>query len=89
MVPEQYSASAESMKPGAEPALDPDRVPMSRLILEIIVLCGGQSGLVAEVSVNKSFVAVTRGDASPDPGGFALDDLGVNGHRLLRPRPTD
>ena len=83
------AAIAASMKSGAKTPIAEDRVSMSRLILEIIILAGGQSGLVADVSVNKSFIAVTRGDAPVDVGGLVLDDLGVNAHGLLQARPAD
>ena len=58
---------------------------MARLALEIVILCGGQSRLVADISINKSFVAVTRGDAVVHAPDFRLDSYGVNGHGLLSP----
>lgn len=62
------------------------RTSMARLALEIVILCGGQSGVVADVSINKSFVSLTRGDRELVVGEFRLDDFGVNGHRLLQGR---
>ncbi|GJM37679.1 MAG: hypothetical protein DHS20C19_10460 [Acidimicrobiales bacterium] len=65
------------------------RVSMSRLILELVILAGGQSGAIADVSINKSFVSITRGESPLDLHGFRLDDHGVHGHRLLVERPAE
>jgi hypothetical protein len=62
-------------------------VSLTRLVLELVVLAGGQSGTVADISINKSFISVTKGDVALDADGFRLDDFGVNGHQLLKPRP--
>jgi len=64
-----------------------DRVSLTRLVLKLVVLAGGQSGTVADISINKSFISVTKGDVALDADGFRLDDFGVNGHQLLKPRP--
>lgn len=80
-VKRSFAASARAGSRGRPPA----RTSMARLALEIVILCGGQSRLVADVSINKSFVAVTRGDAIVHADEFRLDAYGVNGHGLLSP----
>lgn len=44
-----------------------DRVSLTRLVPELVVLAGGQSGTVADISINKSFISVTKGDVALDP----------------------
>lgn len=72
-----------------KPPAPSTRVSLSRLILELVILAGGQNGAIAEMSINKSFVSITRGEAVIDPPSFRLDGYGVNGHGLLQPRPED
>jgi predicted O-methyltransferase YrrM len=51
------------------------RTPLARLILQIVLMCGGTTGAVADIAINKSFVAITRGDAELDPQEFRLDTM--------------
>lgn len=72
---------------GGKPPPRPSRISMTRLILELVILAGGQSGAIADLELNKSYVSLTRGHADLDPDGFRLDDFGVHGHGLLQARP--
>jgi hypothetical protein len=87
----QYPAAKKSISAalrGRGDAISAPRTSLARLALELVVLTGGQSGLVADLSINKSFVAVTRGEAPTGPGEFRLDELGVHGHNLRVPPPA-
>lgn len=87
----QYLAAKKSVSAalrGRGDATSAPRTSLARLALELVVLAGGQSGLVSDLSINKSFVAVTRGEGPAVPGELRLDEFGVHGHNLLVPPPA-
>jgi predicted O-methyltransferase YrrM len=61
-----------------------DQVPLTRLILEIMLVLASSSNLISEVAVADGLVQVKRGNAKIDSRGFdILDFLDASGRRLL------
>jgi predicted O-methyltransferase YrrM len=48
----------------------PDRVPLSRLVFEIVLALPSVPGLIADVAIDIGSVRVTRGDAAVGPAAF-------------------
>jgi len=69
-----------------------DRVPLTRLVLELVIALPSVRGLVSEIRIDRRWVLVTRGDASVDPDGFEISDCqDQTGRGLLAadPRVSD
>ena len=71
---------------GAEDAdgLNPDRVPLTRLIFELILAIPGVPGLIESIEIDANAAQVTRGDTPADPSTFDLSKCSnARGRRLL------
>lgn len=82
-VREQLAASLRDAQQGARAR----RPPLARLALELVIGCGGQTGVIDEVTMHRGFVAVTRGPAPADPATFSMDDVYHDRFDLLGPDP--
>jgi len=61
-----------------------DQVPLTRLILELVLVLASGSGLISEITVADGLVQVRRGSAKIDSRGFdILDYLDASGQSLL------
>ena len=61
----------------------PDRVPMTRLLLEALAVFGQASGLIASMTIQPDKAIVERGEA-PCPEGFSLSAMANPGGRALQ-----
>lgn len=71
-VKESLRASMAAAKDGPPPR--PKRTPLARLALELVIACASAGDAVAEVAMNRSFIAVTRGEGELGPD-TTLDSL--------------
>jgi hypothetical protein len=61
-----------------------DRVPLSRLILELVLASACAQSLIAEITIDEDAVVLTRGNAIVDPLEFdILDRLDRRAQSLL------
>ena len=71
---------------GSLDGMYPDRVPLTRLLFEIVLAIPALPGLVSQISIETEFALITRGDATVDPATF---DVGTcsnpRGRALLAP----
>jgi SAM-dependent methyltransferase len=64
--------------------LIPDRVPLTRLIFELILAIPGVPGLIESIEIDANAVQLTRGDTLADPSTFDLSKcLNARDMRLL------
>ena len=64
----------------------PDRVPLTRLIFELVLAVPALPGLIADVTVDLGAAIVRRGDEPIDPHGFDISACSnPRGRRLLAP----
>jgi hypothetical protein len=59
----------------AEGIVVPGAKPLSRLAVELLLVCGVSSDAVSEITINQHWVAVRRGRAELDPAQFRIADL--------------
>jgi len=63
---------------------NPDRVPLTRLIFELILAIPGVPDLIERIEIDSNSVQVTRGHTPADPASFDLSKCSnVRGLRLL------
>lgn len=57
---------------GDEPpdGMYPDRMPLTRLLFEIVLAIPALPGLVSQISIEMDFAMITRGEATVDPATF-------------------
>jgi len=61
-----------------------DQVPLTRLIVELVLVLASGSGLISEITVANELVQVKRGNAKVDSRGFDIFDcLDTSGRSLL------
>jgi predicted O-methyltransferase YrrM len=64
----------------------PDRVPMTRLLFELILGMPGIPDLITEITIEPDMAIVTRGEAEIDPGSFEIANASnPRGRTLLAP----
>jgi cephalosporin hydroxylase len=64
--------------------LKPDRVPLTRLVFELILAIPGVPGLIETIEIDSNAVQLTRGDTPADPSTFDLSKCSnARGLRLL------
>jgi predicted O-methyltransferase YrrM len=85
------AAMAEGLAAAAAGEAGPARknIPLTRLALELVIACASLGDAVAEIEINRSFVAVTKGSRSLDRETFALGDIYADRFGLLGPLPSD
>jgi predicted O-methyltransferase YrrM len=62
-----------------------DRVPLTRLIQELVLALGSSTSLISEISIAEELVQVRRGDADIDPRGFDVVAARTPAARAERP----
>jgi SAM-dependent methyltransferase len=63
-----------------------DQVPLTRLIVELLLVLASGSGLISEITVADEMVLARRGNAKIDSPGFdVFDSLDASGRSLLAP----
>ncbi len=66
--------------------LYPDRVPLTRLLFELVLAAPALPGLISEISIDLEMITVRRGDASVHPAGFDIASCSnARGQALLTP----
>jgi hypothetical protein len=61
-----------------------DRVPLTRLVLELVLAAASAPDLISEITIEANSVQVWRGDAAMDPSGFEISScLDATGRRLM------
>jgi SAM-dependent methyltransferase len=64
----------------------PDRVPLTRLIFELVLALPSVPGLISDVTVEYHFATVRRGEAAVDPRTFDVSECSnPRGRELLAP----
>ena len=53
----------------------PERAPLSRLVLELVLAAGRRPDLIAGVAIDQAWGVIERGPATADPGAFAVREL--------------
>jgi SAM-dependent methyltransferase len=53
----------------------PERPPLSRLVLELVLAAGRRPDLIAGVEIDRAWAVIERGPAPADPGAFAVREL--------------
>ena len=62
-------------------------VPMSRLVLELVLIRAALPGVITELVIDQHWATVTRGPDVLDPATFALDSIFRDHYQLLTPTP--
>ena len=68
---------------------DPDQVPLTRLLFEIILAMPGVPDLITDVSIDDGLAVIRRGDASVDPATFDVSACSNPRGRALLANLTD
>ena len=55
-----------------DPALYPDREPLTKLVFELVLACPSVEGLIDEIRINSNSVYVTRGSLASPPPDFDI-----------------
>jgi SAM-dependent methyltransferase len=67
----------------------PDRVPLTRLLFELVLAVPSTPGLISEITIETELVQVRRGEAAVDPRGFQISTCSnPRGRRLLANGPS-
>jgi SAM-dependent methyltransferase len=76
--------------PGAESleGMWPDRVPLTRLLFELVLAVPSTPGLISDITIDTELVQVRRGDAVVDPCGFQISACSNPRGRRLLVEPT-
>jgi hypothetical protein len=62
----------------------PNRPPTTLLVLELVIACAHDPGLIAGVEVDRAWTVIRRGDGAIDPRGFKLAELlGDRGRAMI------
>jgi predicted O-methyltransferase YrrM len=73
---------------GVEPleGFFPDQVPLTRLVFELVLAIPSTPGLITDLTVDETAIAVTRGDAPVNPSDFEISACSnPRGRELLAP----
>jgi hypothetical protein len=82
----------------AHPALDaedqeglwPEQMPLTRLVFELVLALPSVEGLIDEIRIDQTSVALWRGEAKVDPAGFEISACSnPRGRKLLAPPPSE